>query len=163
MVQGQTCRLARDILLPITAGMIALGTGRMAIGIGRREFISALGGAAVVWPLAARAQAQPPVIGYLAQGTPQGSAAWLAAARKGLAESGMVEGKDFTSDFRSASNIADRLPGLAAELVQRRVAVIVALGNVAAARAAKAATADKRHRHQHDEPRHWLEACRAAA
>jgi putative ABC transport system substrate-binding protein len=114
----------------------------MAIDIGRRQFISALGSTAVAWPLAARAQAQLPIIGYLAPGTPEGSATWLAAVRKGLAESGMVEGKDFTSEFRSAGNIADHLPGLAAELVQRRVAVIVPLGNVGAARAAKAATAE---------------------
>jgi len=132
----------RDILPLIAVGMISLGREQMAIGFGRREFMFALGGAVVVLPIAAHAQVQPPVIGYLAQGTPEGSAAWLAAVRKGLAESGMVEGKDVTSEFRSASNIADRLPGLAAELVQRRVAVIIALGNVAAARAAKAATAE---------------------
>lgn len=89
-----------------------------------------------------RAQTQPPIIGYLAQGTAEGSAAWLATARKGLAESGIVEGRDVTSEFRSASNIADRLPALAAELVQRRVSVIVALANVSTARAAKAIGVD---------------------
>jgi len=114
----------------------------MAMGIVRRQFISALGGAAATWPLAASAKTLLPVIGYLAAGTLEASAAWLAAVRAGLAESGFVEGKQFTSEFRSANNVADRLPRLAAELVQRRVAIIVTLGNVAAARAAKAATAE---------------------
>ena len=107
----------------------------------RREFITLLGSVATVVPLAARAQQPMPVIGFLAQGTPEGSAAWLAAVREGLADAQMVEGKDFTSEFRAARNNADRLPELAADMVTHRVAVIVSLGNVAAARAAKAATA----------------------
>jgi putative ABC transport system substrate-binding protein len=109
----------------------------------RREFITLLGGAIVARPRAAHAQgAPPPVVGYLAQGTPEGGAALVAAIRKGLGEAGMVEGKDFTSEFRWASNNADRLPGLATDLIQRRVAVIITLGTVAAARAAKAATTE---------------------
>jgi ABC-type uncharacterized transport system substrate-binding protein len=108
----------------------------------RREFITLLGGTAV-WPLAARAQqGARPVIGYLAQGTPEGTAALVAAVRKGAGETGLVEGKDFTSELRWARNDVDRLPGLAADLVQRRVAVIVTLATVAAARAAKAATTE---------------------
>ena len=108
----------------------------------RRKFITLLGGAAAAWSLAARAQQPPPVVGYLAHGTPEGGAALVAAVRKGLGEARLVEDKDFTSQFRWASNNADRLPGLAIDLIQRRVAVIITLGTVAAARAAKAATTE---------------------
>ena len=106
----------------------------------RRAFITLLGGA-VAWPLAARAQ-QPamPVVGFLSHGTPEGTASFVAAVRKGLGEAGLVEGKDVTSALRWARHDADRLPALAADLVQRRVALIVTLDTVAAARAAKAAT-----------------------
>src|SRR5262249_45040076 len=115
--------------------------GHMASHIGRRKFLATLGGAAA-WPLAARAQQPPRVVGYLARAAPEGSAALVAAVRKGLGEAGLAEGKDFTSQFRWASNNADRLPGLAIDLIQRRVAVIITLGTVAAARAAKAATTE---------------------
>jgi putative ABC transport system substrate-binding protein len=109
----------------------------------RREFIAALGGAAMAWPLAARAQ-QPakPVIGYLSQSAPEAGAALVAAVRKGLGEVGIVEGRDVTSEMRWARYDVDRLPGMAADLVQRRVAVIIALGTPPAARAAKAATSE---------------------
>ena len=110
----------------------------------RREFITLLGGAAAGWPLAARSQqaASPPVIGYPSHGTPEGTATFVAAVRKGLGEAGVIEGKDVTSEFRFARHDADRLPGLAADLVQRWVAVIVTLDTVAAARAAKSATTE---------------------
>jgi putative ABC transport system substrate-binding protein len=92
-----------------------------------REFIAGLGSAAV-WPLSAHSQAAPPpVVGYLAQGTPEGSAEFVAAVRKGLGEAGLVEGKDFTTEFRWARFDGDQLPRLAADLVQRRVAVIITL------------------------------------
>jgi len=108
----------------------------------RREFIAGLSGAAA-WPLAARAQqAAMPVVGFLSHGTPEGTAAFVAAVRKGLGEAGLVEGKDVTSALRWARHDADRLPALAADLVQRRVALIVTLDTVAAARAAKAATTE---------------------
>ena len=106
----------------------------------RRTFIAGLG-SVVAWPIAARAQAAPTaVIGYLAQGTPEGSAEFVSAVRKGLSEAGLAEGKDFTSEFRWARFNADLLSALAVDLVQRQVAVIITLDTVAAARAARTAT-----------------------
>jgi putative ABC transport system substrate-binding protein len=105
----------------------------------RREFISLFGGAAA-WPLAARAQ-QPavPVIGYLNSASPEVDAARLTGLRRGLNQSGYVEGRNLVIEYRWAGNQADRLPALAADLVQLRVAVIVTPGLVATL-AAKAAT-----------------------
>jgi putative ABC transport system substrate-binding protein len=110
----------------------------------RREFIAVLGGAALAWPPTGRAQqpASRPIIGYLSHGTPDGTATFVAAVRRGLGEVGVIEGKDVTSELRFAHHDADRLPGLAADLVQRRAAVIVTLDTVVAARAAKAATTE---------------------
>jgi hypothetical protein len=75
------------------------------------------------------------MIGYLAEGKPEGTAALVTAVRDSVGEAGLVEGKDYISEFRSAGGDANLLPGLATELVQHRAAVIVTLDTLAAARA----------------------------
>jgi len=104
----------------------------------RRSFITLLGGAAA-WPLAARAQrTEMPAIGLLLIGAPS---SWdFTGFRQGLKDAGYVEGQNLTIEYQWANDDPDRLPQLAAGLVQRRVRVIVAFGDVFAVRAAKAAT-----------------------
>ena len=107
----------------------------------RREFITLLGGAAAAWPLAARAQ-QPtmPVIGYLSGRTPRDSVEVLADFRRGLAETGFLEGQNVAIEYRWLEGHYDRIQEMVADLVQRRVAVIAIPNTTGSVLAAKAAT-----------------------
>jgi putative ABC transport system substrate-binding protein len=109
----------------------------------RRDFIKVVGGSAVTWPLAARAQQQHPmpVMAFLKSTTPDDSAHLVRAFRQGLSEAGFAEGRNVTIEYRWAENQLDRLPELVAELVRRRVAVIATPADTPATLVAKAATA----------------------
>src|SRR5260370_4263751 len=113
----------------------------MVIEMKRREFIAFVGGGVVGWSFTARAQQQAvPVVGFLDSLSPEGRPHLLAAARKGLSETGYIEGRNVAIDYLSAEGQFDRLPALAAGLVRRRVAVIITPGSRPASEAAKVAT-----------------------
>src|SRR4051794_14417100 len=98
----------------------------------RRNFIRLLGSAAVVWPFAARAQQSPiPVIGYLSIRSRHGDMPFTAAFRRGLNDAGYVEGQNVAIEYRWAEENYDRLPALAAELIDGQVAVIAATTSAA--------------------------------
>jgi putative ABC transport system substrate-binding protein len=109
--------------------------------IKRREFIAGLGSVAA-WPVVAQAQQGTlPVIGFVDAGSADASAGWVAAFRKGLGETGYVEGQNVIVEYRWLEGQSDRLPALMADLVRRRVAVIATPGSTPSSIAAKAATA----------------------
>jgi putative ABC transport system substrate-binding protein len=109
--------------------------------IGRREFVTLVGGAATAWPITAGAQ-QPtmPVIGFLNAASPDGYAERLRGFRQGLKDEGFGEGENVSVEYRWAENQLNRVPAMATELVRRQVSVIVATGGNAATTGAKAAT-----------------------
>jgi putative ABC transport system substrate-binding protein len=113
----------------------------MAIQIRRRQLVLALCGAATAWPLVARAQPKVPVVGFLHPGSAEPNASLLAAFRKGLAEAGYKEGRNVAIEFRWAHGENSQLGEMAADLVQRQVAVIVTPIGTVTALAAKKATA----------------------
>src|SRR5947209_5866733 len=113
---------------------------RTGLVMKRREFITLIGGGAAAWPFKAQAQQQSmPVIGYLDTASPGPMGPFLTKFRQGLLESGFVEGQNVSVEYRWGENHNDRLPALAADLVERRAAVIAAI-NLAPALAAQAAT-----------------------
>jgi putative ABC transport system substrate-binding protein len=107
----------------------------------RRDFIKGMVGSASAWPLTAGAQpGKLPIIGLLGAGSAQSDALRVAAVRQSLLEAGYVEGRNVAFDYRGAEDHYERLPALAGELVRREVAVIVSIGGITSAMAAKSAT-----------------------
>src|SRR5204863_7331692 len=117
------------------------GRGHRMMGCNRRELMALFGSLAVAAPLTAGAQQKPmPVIGYLGSGLINPNSPFVAAFRQGLSETGYVEGQNLAIEYRSAEDHHDRLPALAADLVGRKVDVIVADGGTPPPLAAKSAT-----------------------
>ena len=111
-------------------------------GMRRREFVSLFGGAAAVWPIAARAQQSAvPVVGFITGFSADAAARYVAAFRKGLNQTGHVEGQNVTVEYHWLEGHYDRLPALMADLVHRQVAVIATPASTVSSLAAKAATA----------------------
>src|SRR5262245_59504334 len=105
----------------------------------RREFITLIGGTVIAWPLAARAQSKLPVVGWINM-RPRARVGATLGFVDGLRDVGLVEDLDFIIEYRSADEQYDRLPALAAELVEKRVSVLAVPGGMALAAAAKSAT-----------------------
>src|SRR5262249_56482362 len=96
--------------------------GHMASYIGRRKLLAAFGGAAAAWPLAARAQQAMPVVGFLSGRSPGSDAHLVEGFRRGLRENGFTESQNVSLEFRWADGRLDRLPAMAGELIERKVA-----------------------------------------
>src|SRR5262249_5706246 len=107
--------------------------GTLASYIGRRKFLATLGGAVAAWPLAARAQqaSKLPTIGFLGESTPSGQRQWVAAFVQRLGELGWVEGRNVAIEYRWAEGRNERFAELSAEIVRRKVDVIVTQGTPA--------------------------------
>jgi len=112
----------------------------MAINIARRKFIASLGSTAAAWPLAARGQSAMPLVGLINAGAADASAARVVAFRKGLNETGYVEGQNVTVEYHWLEGQYDQLPALMADLIRRRVTVITTPASSPASLAAKTAT-----------------------
>src|SRR5215510_11244318 len=130
--QPASCFLEREdcTLVPWYPFTHLAREGRMTVTIGRRELLAVLGGTAAAWPLAARAQ-QPamPVVGLLNPQSPGSIPRFVDSFRRGLAETGYVEGRNVAIEYRWAEDRLDRLAELAADLVRHNVSVIAAPAN----------------------------------